>query len=663
MKRLILLLALLIAFTADVHATPVVVSATQQNNFNPSGLGSDVTGISVSATNGSTTVTSSSLFRAAWVGLGGFRVLIAGVTYTVASVQSTSALSLTTAYAGTTGSATMTVYKYVEVRFYSNISFRPLGANEIIQVGTPGTSAWFKRIAAGVSPIMSGNVNTSGTTVTSASGDYFSFVMVGKTITINSVNYTVSSVQSATSLTLSASAGSQSNVLFTSNVATSILFIPQFVFESTTDSADNNQARYTIGFYRTDNSLIQYFTCSGAIQLRVPPTTPTSLPDLCFFNSNAVVNVDNDAYSKAAIDARFPSCPAGQLVYFAATGNIQTCLAVGSGLSISGGTISSSGSGGSCPDAPNQSVQYNNNGVCGGEPEFLYQISSADGGNLVRLTHATQETNLRLERTDASTIASIQLNSLGNAKFRRFETASPAFIELASGRTGPAFPNSLDALGRVDFIGSNAVSFNPSARIQAVAAENQLSTNLGTGLEISTTQNASSTLTKQVLINFLGTVNIRPGSSTVVSTNLGSNSALVVGSPNTINSDAVVQFAPASASNDLKVLIAQGNAAQAKAIFEVQNSAGTILYSIGAAGSHTYGGLSTAPPVSPADQGRIYFDLVLDKFQCSENGGVYVNCVGGGGSSPPFVDTTSIVEGSADATKEIRFEVDGLTTA
>jgi hypothetical protein len=36
--------------------------------------------------------------------------------------------------------------------------------------------------------------------------------------------------------------------------------------------------------------------------------------------------------------------------------------------------------------------------------------------------------------------------------------------------------------------------------------------------------------------------------------------------------------------------------------------------------------------------------------------------VGGGGSSPPFVDTTSIVEGSADATKEIRFEVDGLTT-
>lgn len=33
-----------------------------------------------------------------------------------------------------------------------------------------------------------------------------------------------------------------------------------------------------------------------------------------------------------------------------------------------------------------------------------------------------------------------------------------------------------------------------------------------------------------------------------------------------------------------------------------------------------------------------------------------------GGSSLPVIDTTSIVEGSADATKEIRFEVDGLTT-
>jgi hypothetical protein len=34
----------------------------------------------------------------------------------------------------------------------------------------------------------------------------------------------------------------------------------------------------------------------------------------------------------------------------------------------------------------------------------------------------------------------------------------------------------------------------------------------------------------------------------------------------------------------------------------------------------------------------------------------------GGGSTPPFVDTTNIIKGSADATKLLKFEVDGLTT-
>lgn len=40
-----------------------------------------------------------------------------------------------------------------------------------------------------------------------------------------------------------------------------------------------------------------------------------------------------------------------------------------------------------------------------------------------------------------------------------------------------------------------------------------------------------------------------------------------------------------------------------------------------------------------------------------------VNMPGGGGSSLPVVDTTAIVKGSADATKLLRFEVDGFTTA
>ena len=50
---------------------------------------------------------------------------------------------------------------------------------------------------------------------------------------------------------------------------------------------------------------------------------------------------------------------------------------------------------------------------------------------------------------------------------------------------------------------------------------------------------------------------------------------------------------------------------------------------------------------------------------CVDNAGATrTDCtIAGGGASLPVVDTTSIAEGSADATKEVRFEVDGLTTA
>lgn len=44
-------------------------------------------------------------------------------------------------------------------------------------------------------------------------------------------------------------------------------------------------------------------------------------------------------------------------------------------------------------------------------------------------------------------------------------------------------------------------------------------------------------------------------------------------------------------------------------------------------------------------------------------GNLSIVACSGAGTLPPFVDTTSIVMGSADSTKQIRFEVDGLTTA
>lgn len=53
-------------------------------------------------------------------------------------------------------------------------------------------------------------------------------------------------------------------------------------------------------------------------------------------------------------------------------------------------------------------------------------------------------------------------------------------------------------------------------------------------------------------------------------------------------------------------------------------------------------------------------DLTLRNLTVS---GTCTGCGGGGGGSLPVVDTTSIVEGSVDSTKQLRFEVDGFTTS
>ncbi len=70
-------------------------------------------------------------------------------------------------------------------------------------------------------------------------------------------------------------------------------------------------------------------------------------------------------------------------------------------------------------------------------------------------------------------------------------------------------------------------------------------------------------------------------------------------------------------------------------------------------------GAHTADPSTPINA-DVFYNSTTNKFRFRE-GGAWVEL--GGGTSLPVVDTTSIAEGSVDATKEVRFEVDGLTTA
>ena len=286
MKRFALLLLLLFCLVGYAWATDVVVSTQTLSTipFNPSGIGNDIS-LTASVTNGSATVTSSSAFPSTAVGMGGFTISIAGTSYTVASVASRSSLTLTTTYAGSTNaSASVTWYKWAVLRIFnaSSFSWQPLGSSEIVQPGS-ATGNWYRQLATSL-------VNTGS--------------------------------------------GNQ-------------LIIPQFTIPATTDSPTNNQAKFSFAFVRADGSLLSYYLCGSTSQLAIPTSTPTTWTALCTYNSPpAVVPPANEAYTKAAIDARFPSCSANQLIYYAANGNIQSCLTLGTNLSITSGTLNATGGGG-----------------------------------------------------------------------------------------------------------------------------------------------------------------------------------------------------------------------------------------------------------------------------------------------------------------------------
>lgn len=285
MKRLVLaLLFVAFALTVNAHATTVTVSAYQLQNlpFNPTNIGSART-LNITVTNGSASVTSSAAFPSNIVGIGGFQVLINGTQYVVSSVISTSSLTLTTNYSGTSGSTLMTLYPYVLLRAYATAGFQDNVTGQNVQPGTPGSGNFYKQVAVSI---------------------------------------------------INAGAG---------NVA----WMPEFTIPSTTDALINNQARYVFGFYRTDGSLLSYYLCGTISQLAIQPNSPATWTAICNFNSpGGVVPPANEAYTKTQIDQRFPNCSAGQLYYFDADGNILSCLTLGTNLSITSGVLNATGGGG-----------------------------------------------------------------------------------------------------------------------------------------------------------------------------------------------------------------------------------------------------------------------------------------------------------------------------
>lgn len=286
MKKLIFFVALLLTLGGSASATDVTISAQTISAlpFNPADVGSDQS-FTVSVTSGSATVTSASLFPTSIVGKSGFQVRIGATQYVVASVASRSSLTLATNYSGSTGSASLTLYKFVLLRVYANRAFQPLGSNEVVQPGGPGTGQFYKEV--GVSIINSGSGN--------------------------------------------------------------VAWIPEFTLPATTDALITNQARYTFVFFRSGGSQLGIYDCGvGKTELQLPPNSPATFAFVCNYNSaGGIAPASQEAYPKTYINEIHPLCNAGQITYYSVTGQRQSCLSLDPAtLQISGNTLSVIGGGG-----------------------------------------------------------------------------------------------------------------------------------------------------------------------------------------------------------------------------------------------------------------------------------------------------------------------------
>ena len=173
--------------------------------------------------------------------------------------------------------------KYVLMRAYATAGFQDNVTGQNIQPGTPGSGFFYKQIAVSVINSGSGNV----------------------------------------------------------------AYIPEFTIPSTTDANINKQARYQFGFYTTSNTFLAFYQCGAVVQLALQPNTPTTWTAICNYNAaGPPPPPPNTYYTAQQTDQRFPNCSAGQLYYFATSGNILSCLSLGTNLSITSGVLNAAGGGG-----------------------------------------------------------------------------------------------------------------------------------------------------------------------------------------------------------------------------------------------------------------------------------------------------------------------------
>src|SRR5262245_10179311 len=260
----------------------ITVGASSIVGLNSNDVGADVS-LSVVVALDSPTVTSSAAFRRSWVGMGGFKINLAGVEYTVASVESTSSLTLTSNYLATGGTVSAIWRRFAVLRVYVITPFVPSGESYVAQSGAPGSGVWFRRYAV---PVIS-----NGTQLVA----YVPEIVLPAT--------TNSSVPTARYF---AGIYGQSNAF--------IQNFPGCVSEFKLDSSTTPTSWAVI--------------CS----FNSPPTPAPTQPI--------------DYVTQQELDGRLPSGSQDQLLYFATTGNVLSTLTLSSDFDVNAGTLELSSSSG-----------------------------------------------------------------------------------------------------------------------------------------------------------------------------------------------------------------------------------------------------------------------------------------------------------------------------
>src|ERR1700752_3563942 len=295
MHKILLAFIGLALLTVTGRATDIDIASASIVGFNRTDLGSDTALTGVSVTSGSAAVSCSSCVPQTAVGMGGFKILLGSVVYDVASVSSRSSFTLTTNYVGATATIAGTWYKFALFRIYVSQAFTPMGSLTPIPAGAVGSQNWFRRY--GVSVIKDGSQN--------------------------------------------------------------IAYLPAIDNLPATTDGNPATSRYSGNLYTVGGTAISYYP--GCISTwRLDAATPTTTwSQIRFFTlpPNPPPPDPVRYYTSAQIDSGIGRvCALNQGLYYAATGNIQSCLTFGSGLTVAGGVLTAGGTGAlnnrtvSCPD-------------------------------------------------------------------------------------------------------------------------------------------------------------------------------------------------------------------------------------------------------------------------------------------------------------------------